>query len=110
MSKYYGTIGYAETVETAPDVWQDQIVEKQYYGDVIKDNRRWQGTSHLNDNLNISNRLSILADPYAYHNCHSIKYATYLGSKWKVTSVEVAYPRLILDLGGVYNEQEIETE
>lgn len=105
MSKYYGTIGYAETTETAPDVWQDVVVERDYFGDVIKDTRKWVGTEHLNDNLNISNRISILADPYAYNNFHSIKYATFMGTKWKVSHVEVSYPRLILDLGGVYNEQ-----
>lgn len=105
MSKYYGTIGYAETVETAPDVWQDTIVEREYYGDVLKNTRRWQGTEHLNDDLNISNRISILADPYAYNNFHAIKYATFMGTKWKVSHVEVAYPRLTLELGGVYNEQ-----
>ena len=105
MSKYYGTVGYAETVETETDVWQEVIKEREYSGDVIKNTRRWVGTDHLNDNLTISNRISILADPYAYNNFHSIRYATWMGTKWKVTSVEEAYPRLILELGGVYNEQ-----
>lgn len=105
MAKYYGSIGYAEMQETAPDVFQEVIVEKEVIGDVLKNTRRWQGSEHLNDNLVINNHLSILADPYAYQNFHSIRYATYMGTKWKVTNVEVAYPRLILDLGGVYNEQ-----
>lgn len=105
MAKYYGKIGYSEMTETAPDVYQEQIVEREYYGDVIRDTRRWVSSSHLNDDLNISNRISIISDPYAYHNFHSIRWCEYMGTKWKVTSVEVAYPRLILDLGGVYNEQ-----
>lgn len=105
MAKYYGTVGYAVTVETAPDVWKEEVTERDYTGDVIKNSRRWVGNEHLNDNLTISNRISILADPYAYNNFHSIRYATWMGTKWKVTSVEVEYPRLILDLGEVYNEQ-----
>ncbi len=105
MSKYYGKIGYAEFVETAPDVYQQVITEREYFGDVIKDTRKWVGTQHLNDDLNISNRISIVSDPYAYSNFHSMVWCEFMGAKWKVTNVEVAYPRLILDLGGVYNEQ-----
>ena len=105
MSKYYGTVGYATTTEVATDVWKEVVTERDYTGDVLKNSRRWVGNDHLNDNLVINNRISILADPYAYNNFHSIRYATYMGTKWKVTNVEVEYPRLILDLGEVYNEQ-----
>lgn len=105
MSKYYGTVGYAEQVETAPDVCQEQITEKNYQGEALRLTRRWQGTEHLNDSLVVNNRISIVADPYAYKNFHLIRYCTWMGVKWKVTNVEVAYPRLLLDLGGVYNEQ-----
>lgn len=105
MAKYYGKIGYSVMEETAPDVCRESIVERYYQGDVIKDTRKWVGSSHLNDDLNISNRISIVSDPYAYSNFHSIRWCEFMGSKWKVTNVEVAYPRLILDLGGVYNEQ-----
>lgn len=105
MAKYYGKIGYAEHLETAPDVYTEVIVERESKGDVIKNIRKYVGSEHLNDNLVINNRLSIVADPYAYANFHAIRYATWMGTKWKVTNVEVAYPRLLLDLGGVYNEQ-----
>ena len=110
MAKYYGTVGCAVTEETAPDVWQETITERQYSGDILRLTRKWEGSEHLNDNLNVSNRISILADPFAYDNFHLIRYCTWMGTKWKVTHVEVAYPRLTLDLGGVYNEQQIETE
>ena len=105
MSKYYGSVGYAVMTETAPDVWQEVITERDYSGDVMRLTRRWQGTEHLNDDLIVSNRVSIVADPFAYNNFHLIRYCTWMGTKWKVTNVEVAYPRLNLDLGGVYHEQ-----
>ena len=106
MNKYYGSVGYAIMVEKDIDVWAPEIIERQYAGDVLKNTRKWVGSEHLNDDLVINNRISIIADPYAYNNFHSIKYATFMGTKWKVTNVEVAYPRLILDLGGVFNEQQ----
>lgn len=105
MSKYYGSVGYAIMTETAPDVWQEVITEREYSGDVMRVTRRWQGSEYLNDNLNVSNRISIVADPFAYNNFHLIRYCTWMGTKWIVTNVEVAYPRLTLDLGGVYHEQ-----
>lgn len=105
MNRYYGTVGYAITEEVALDVWQDVIVERNYVGDVLKNNRRWVGGEHLNDNLVINNSISIVADPYAYNHYTEIKYCTWMNSKWKVTNVQVAYPRLILELGEVYNDQ-----
>lgn len=103
MAKWYGLIGFAETVEISPGVYEEEITEHQYYGDVVRDTRRLQNSSQLNDNVNISNNISIVADPFANNNFHSIRYIEYMGAKWKVESVEVQYPRLVLTIGGVYN-------
>ena len=105
MAKFYGNVGYAVTQETAPGVWTERVTERLYYGDLIRNTRKLESGSQLNDNVDISNQVSILADPFAYENFHSIRYAEFMGAKWKVTSVEVAYPRLVLTLGGVYNSR-----
>lgn len=103
MAKYYGKIGYAETVETVPGVWEEQITERSYFGDLIRNTRRLQSSDKVNDDINISNELSIVADPYAMSNFHSMRYAEFMGARWKISTVEVQYPRLILSLGGLYN-------
>lgn len=103
MAKFYGKIGYAETTETTPGVWEEVITERDYYGDVIKLTRRWQSTDQLNDNLEVNNIISILADPYATQHFHTMRYVTWMGASWKITSVEVQRPRLLLTIGGVYN-------
>ena len=103
MNKWYGVIGYAETVETNPGVWSEEITERNYYGDVTRNTRQLQGSGQVNDNVNVSNEISIVADPYAYENFHFMRYIEFMGAKWKVTNVEVQYPRLILTIGGVYN-------
>ena len=105
MAKFYGAIGYAELVETTPGVWTEQITKRNYYGEVIRNTRRLQSTQNLNDDVNISNEISIVADPYAINNFHSMRYAEFMGAKWKINNVEVQYPRLLLTLGGVYNGQ-----
>lgn len=102
--KWYGSIGFAEVKETSPGVWTPQITERNYRGDLVRNTRRLQSTDQVNDDININNQISIVADPYANMNFHTIKYATFMGTKWKVSDVEVQYPRLILSLGGVYNE------
>lgn len=103
MAKWYGKIGYAESVKNEPGDWDEEIVERSYLGDLIRNTRALQNSGGVNDNINISNQISILADPYATQNFHSMRYAEFMGTKWKITNVEVLYPRLNLTLGGVYN-------
>ncbi len=105
MAKFYGKIGFAEMAETAPGVWVENITEREYYGDVNRNIRRLQTGMGLNDDISVSNEISIVADPYANENFHSMRYVRYMGAKWKISSVDVQYPRLILTLGGEYNEQ-----
>lgn len=103
MAKFYGNIGFAETVETEPGVWVEEMTVRPYYGDLVRNTRRLENSGGVNDNVNISNDISIIADPYANHNFHSIRYIEFMGVKWKVSNIEVRYPRLILTIGGVYN-------
>ena len=104
MPKWYGKIGYGVTEETSPGVWTEEIVARQYYGDIIRNLRRLETSDQVNDNVSVSNEISIVSDPSAFENFHSIRWVEFMGSKWKVTSVEVQYPRLLLSLGGVYND------
>lgn len=103
MAKFYGTIGYVKTVETEPGMWEEQEIERQYSGELVKNTRRLESSGGVNDNINISNEVSIVADPYAYENFHAMRYIKFMGAKWKINNIEVRYPRLILTIGGVYN-------
>lgn len=103
MAKFYGVIGYAVNEETSPGVWKEQITEREYFGDLIRNTRRLQSADQLNDNINVANEISIVADPFANENFHTMRYVKFMGAKWKITNVEVQYPRLILTVGGVYN-------
>lgn len=102
--KFYGNVGFWQgSVETSPDVWKPSIIEKTYTGDVYRDNRRFQQSDNQNDTFTVNNQISILADTYAHENWPSIRYVEWKGTRWKVNSVEVNYPRLTLEIGGVYN-------
>lgn len=103
MAKWYGKVGFGITKEIRPGVSEPDIKEALYFGDVLRNSRRWQNGEYLNDNLTISNQLSIVADPYAFHHFHEIRYVEWMGARWKVSTVSVEYPRLVLEIGEVYN-------
>lgn len=106
MAKWSGKIGFAETYETATDVWNSNITEKDYYGDIIKKRYRIQSSGNLNDNIIVVNEISIIADAFANENFRYMKYVEFMGINWKITNVDVQYPRLILTMGDIYNDNE----
>lgn len=104
MAKFYGVIGYATTEETKPDVWVETITERQYYGDIIRESRRVESSQDsVNDGVSLDNEVSIVADLYAQENINEMRYIKIRGTAWKITSVEVQYPRLNISIGGIYN-------
>lgn len=105
MAKYHGVIGFGETAEVTPGEWVDRVIERPYYGDVIKNTRRLGGGDKINPNITVSNQISVVADAYANETFHNIRYIRWMNNNWIVTEVEVERPRLILTLGGVYNGQ-----
>lgn len=104
MAKFFGKIGYAETKQTSPGVWEEEITEREYFGDITRNTRRLQSSGNLNDSIVVANEISIVADPFANQNFHAMRYVEFMGTKWKISNVEVQYPRLILTLGDQYNE------
>lgn len=102
MAKWFGKVGYSITEETEPGIWEETIVEREYYGDMTSDRRKRQNSGEVNDDINLANVISIVADPFAYQNCSNITYVEIMDSNWKVSDVEVQRPRLILTVGGVY--------
>lgn len=105
MAKFSGKIGYGESGEnpSGSGVWVDVITERNYYGDIIRNSRRIQEGEYLNNDLTVSNSISIVADAYANQHFFAIRYVNWAGALWTVSEVEVQSPRLLLRLGGIYN-------
>lgn len=106
MAKFYGKVGFLRTEESAPDVYSEVLTERLYKGDVIRNQKRYQSSESLNDDVVLSNNISIVADDYANENVFAVRYVMYKGVPWKVTNAEIQRPRIILTLGGKYNVQE----
>lgn len=107
MAKFYGVIGFGVTQETTPGVYRDRIIERTYSGDVLSNSRTLESSDQVNDNIGISNRISIIADPYANENFHAMRYVHFMGTRWKVRIADASsYPRIVLILGGVYNSEQ----
>jgi fructose-1,6-bisphosphatase/inositol monophosphatase family enzyme len=103
MAKFCDIVGFVSTKETSPGVWEEVVTERKYYGDVDRNTFKYQSSGNLNDDINISNEISIVADAFANENFSAMRYLKFMGVKWKINSVEVRRPRLILNVGGVYN-------
>lgn len=103
MNRWYGKVGYVETVEVEPGIWEEQETVRSYYGDLVRNSGKFQTSGGVNDNRDISVELSIVADSYADIHFRSIRYVEFGGVNWKVNNVEPKRPRLILGLGGEYN-------
>lgn len=107
--KFYGIVGYVNTEETKPGVYEEVTTERPYYGDFKRVIGKWQSVDKLNDDKRLNNEISIVADEYAFHHFSAIHYVVIEGVKWTVNTITVQHPRLILEIGGVYNERKQET-
>lgn len=102
-TKFYGVVAYSSMQEVAPGKWKEVITEKTYRGDVTRVSRRLQTADKVNDDVRINNEIRIVADAFAYQNFQNIRYVIWMGTKWKVSSVTVDRPRLVLEIGEEYN-------
>lgn len=103
MTKYFGRIGFMTTHEISPGVYEEVVSLRKYKGDVLKNYRRWDQTDQVNDDFNINNTLSIVADSFMYENIGTIRCVEWMGYFWKISSIDLQRPRIILTVGGVYN-------
>ena len=109
MAKFYGQIGYTVSVNDGYGVWTDQVTERTYKGDIVRNTRRWEQGESINDDLSLTNNISVIADKFCLDNLSAMKYVKWRGNYWKITNVEIQEPRVILTLGGVYNGQRAQT-
>jgi len=103
MARFYGEIGFGDTVETVPGVWEDAIIEKKLYGSVPRNIYQSKSSDKVNDDVDVNTTLSLVGNRYAFEHIKEIKYVKFEGEYWNVDTVEIQRPRLILSLGGVYN-------
>lgn len=103
MAKFFGKLGFVRTVETRPGIFEQEIRERSYTGDVLSRFRKYDNGNSINGNISIDNEISIVADPFAVENFCFLTYINLRGIKWTVNSVREEYPRLIITLGEVYN-------
>lgn len=103
MAKFFGKIGYGHSVDKGSGIFEDEITEISYRGDVIRNARQLKEGESVNNDISVSNSISIVADAYANENFFAIRYIEWMGALWTVSDVDVQRPRLLLRLGGVYN-------
>lgn len=104
MAKFSGPVGFVlPAVEVRAGVWEEPVVEHKLRGDILRPARQLEGGDKVNNDLSVSNSISVVANAFAAENFFAIRYVKWMNGFWTVTNVEVQGPRLILRLGGVYN-------
>lgn len=105
MAKYSGLVGYVTEEEISPGVWQPKNNSRKMRGDIIRQTSNNQNDMKVNNDTTLSHRVSLVGDAYAFSNYYDIKWIDIDGYRWKVSSVEVQRPRIIVSLGGPYTAQ-----
>ena len=105
MAKFVGKIGFSIESEDAAEtgIWAPAITEVKYHGDILNATYKWNDNSKVNEDLNISNKFSVVANSFAVENIGKMLYVEWHGVKWKIITAEVSFPRIILYVGGLYN-------
>ena len=103
MPKIHCEVGYETFEDTGLGDYEPVVTKRHYKGDLITVSKSFNQNEGINDDLRVSNRISLIADAYAYDHFFGIVYVYWAGQRWKVSNVTVERPRLILTLGGVYN-------
>ena len=97
MARFHGEIGYVIKEETAPGVWTDKVVEKNYTGTIIRNIHQNNPNGNVNDDFIVNDIFSIVAsEAFAYDNFQSMVYVRWLGKVWKIKSAEIDRPRILL--------------
>lgn len=104
MARFHDKVGFLIPKDDQETGIADTVpVEKSYYGKILEHSRRWETGDNLNDDLSVSNQIAITANDYAFRYMSSIGYVRWKCAYWKVVSLRVKGPEIILTLGGVWN-------
>lgn len=103
--RYIGEIGFAETRETSPGIWQEVITPRRYRGTVRTASRRYNDGDYVNGSLKTNAIISIVGDDYAFKYLFSIRWCMWMNTLWTVAYADVKRPRIELTLGDRYNVQ-----
>lgn len=110
MARFHDKVGFLiPTSDLETGMASSEPVERPYYGRILEHTRRWSSNEHVNDDLVLSNQIAITANDYAFKHMSSIAYVHWMHGWWKVESIRVKAPEIVLTLGGVWNGPTVAT-
>lgn len=104
--KYSGMAGVVEdSIEISPGIWKPAGVrEIKATGDFVSSRKEFSVRSDsTNDDVTMSNTISIVMSKDLFNNLSNLRYLTVNGARYKVTSFEINRPRIVITLGGLWN-------
>lgn len=101
--KYSGKIGFATQVEANPGVWEDHIIERDYVGDVLQRTERLDLEGSVIPSYRTTTSFSVLSDGVLKERYSDVRYISWRGVRWSVSSVIHKFPRMEMFVAEEYN-------
>lgn len=101
--RFAGKIGFGTSVEVSPGVWDDDIIERDYLGDVLQSTERLESGNSINPKFHTTTSVSVLSDGVLKERYSDVRYIIYLGVRWKVSSIIHKWPRIEMFIGEEYH-------
>jgi len=107
MTREKVDVGFQHFRETAHSVYRDDQVVRSYPAFVNRVMVRpvVQDDSSVED-VQLSNQVSFLTDWYSTKYIDNIRFVKWRGNRFRVRSVTWQYPRIVLDIGAPYPNDE----
>lgn len=102
--RFVGEVGFADTVETSPGIFEEQITPRRYRGTVTTDAHRLTVDDTVNGQIKTGAIISVLADKELLTRAFDVRWVMYLGVKWKPSYVDIRHPRVVFTLGDRFSE------
>lgn len=101
--RFFGKIGFIQVENQGDGIYEPSYVERDYGGVFNRKSYHVSQGESVIDDISLSNEISVFADSFIYDNLSRMAYVVIDGNKWKISSVELRYPRIIVRSGGVFN-------
>lgn len=103
--RYYDDVTFVIQKEDpeAPGNWKEYKIVKPYMGEWKRVESKWIAGDKVNDDKRINNQLEIIADSFALANWTNIRCVKWRGLEWAVPTATLRPPRVVLEIGGLYN-------
>lgn len=97
------SLGFAESKQVRPGIWDDEITEVPKLAEVRQRTETFQVEGNVIPEYKTTTSVSVLSQGPVKPDYSNLRYVLYAGERWIVTSAVHEPPRMTLFIGEVYS-------